>query len=44
MYERDMDMDMYERVVVKCWLLGFVVKDIVFTVILTMMTAYMTVY
>ena len=37
-------------VVVRCWLLGFVVKDktfmyIVFTIILTkMMTTYMTVY
>ena len=51
-YEMDMEHFANQNlsvVVVKCWLLGFVVKDktfmcIVFTVILIKMTAYMTVY
>ena len=52
MYEMDMEHFTNENlsvVVVKCWLLGFVVYDrtymcIVFTVILTKMTAYVTIY
>ena len=52
MYEMDMEHFAKQNlsvVVVKCWLSGFVVKDrtfmcIVLTVILTKMTAYMTVY